>query len=71
MFKKGFFRQKTGIIKEHVQMKFYHDSENIEPKDVVDHYLFDKYNIVLNTDEDRDKDVSLSSQSDKDKRKNG
>ena len=61
MFSKGAFRQKTGIVKEHVQMKFYHSDEEHQTLDAVDHYLLDRYDIVLNeTDEEQTLDSMLS-----------
>ena len=61
MFDKGAFRQKTGIIKENVQMKFYHDDEIGMPMDAVDNYLLDRYNIVLNEKQEEDMTDSMMS----------
>jgi len=54
MLKKGVFRAKTGIVKEGVQINFYHDDEHEDPPDLVDHMLLHKYNLDLQSQYDSD-----------------
>ena len=62
MFKKGTFRQKQGVVTEGRQTKFYHDDSDNTPMDVVDHYLLDRFNIVLQHNRQEDeRDLSIES----------
>ena len=50
MMTQGAFRKKQGVVKNDQQMKFYHkesDSKEAIPKDLIDFYLEERFNIHL------------------------
>ena len=53
MMMQGAFRKKQGVVKNDVQMKFYYDEGQAKdglPRDLIDFYLEERFNIVLGKD---------------------